>query len=235
MFGLAKFGEVLSWLDVAIRLSVVILVGTLIGVDREAKNRPAGTRTHVLVGVGAAIIAIIEQQTVGYVTSLGMNGIINVSVGRITSTVVSGVGFLGAGTIVMSDRRISGLTTAASLWCMACIGLAAGYGFLGIALFACVIILVVLKLLPKFVHVNTLKKLEVKFVHRTETLEFLNMAIEDLGCTIIDVDFHAENRATGNLYTNVYTLSLPNRTSYTDIINRLSEYKNIQSVRTRNM
>lgn len=234
-FGGAKPGEILSLLDVAFRLAVVILVGTLIGVDREAKNRPAGTRTHVLVGVGAAIIAVIEQQTVGNVISLGMSGVINVSVGRITSTVVSGVGFLGAGTIIMTNHRISGLTTAASLWCMACIGLAAGYGFIGTSIIACAIILVVLKLLPRFVQVNTLKKLEVKFIHRAETLEFLNKAIENLGCTIIDVDFHAENRPTGNLYTNIYTLSLPNRTSYTDIITHLSEYKNIQSVETRNI
>lgn len=235
MFRLAKFGEVLSLFDIIVRLSIVIFVGAIIGIDRETKNRPAGTRTHVLVGVGAAIIAIIEQQTVGYVTSLGMNGIINVSVGRITSTVVSGIGFLGAGTIVMSDRKITGLTTAASLWCMACIGLAAGYGFGGIAVIAGVIVLVVLKLLNRIVHVETLKKLEVKFVHRTETLEFLNQAIEELGCTIIDVDFHAENRPEGNLYTNIYTLSLPNRTSYVDIISTLSEYKNIASVRTRNL
>ena len=229
------FGEILSMADIVFRLFVVVFIGAVIGIDREIKSRPAGMRTHVLVGVGAALIAIIEQETIGYVIELGMSGVINVSAGRITSTVVSGVGFLGAGTIVMSDRKITGLTTAASLWCMACIGLAAGYGFAGLALAAGVIVLVVLRLLQRIVHVHTLKKLEVKFVHRVETLAFLNEYFSNMGVKILDVDFHAENRPEGNLYTNLYTLTMPSHTRYVDIIATLSEHQNIRSVRTRNI
>lgn len=233
--GFSEFGELLTLGDIAYRLFVVVFIGAVIGIDREIKNRPAGMRTHVLVGVGAAVIAIIEQQTIGCVIALGANGLLNVSAGRITSTVVSGVGFLGAGTIVMSDRKISGLTTAASLWCMACIGLAAGYGFANIAIIAGVIVLVVLKLLQRIVHVHTLKKLEVKFIHRTETLAFLSEYFMNMGVKVLDVDFHAENKPEGNLYTNLYTLSIPSHTSYVDIIATLSEHQNIRTVRTRNI
>ena len=233
--GFSEFGELLTLGDIAYRLFVVVFIGAVIGIDREIKNRPAGMRTHVLVGVGAAVIAIIEQQTIGCVIALGANGLLNVSAGRITSTVVSGVGFLGAGTIVMSDRKISGLTTAASLWCMACIGLAAGYGFANIAIIAGVIVLVVLKLLQRIVHVHTLKKLEVKFIHRTETLAFLSEYFMNMGVKVLDVDFHAKNKPEGILYTTLYTLSIPSHTSYVDIIATLSEHQNIRTVRTRNI
>lgn len=235
MIGFSEFGELLTLGDIALRLFVVVFIGAIIGIDREIKNRPAGMRTHVLVGVGAAVIAIIEHQTIGCVIDLDATSLVNVSVGRITSTVVSGVGFLGAGTIVLSDRKISGLTTAASLWCMACIGLATGYGYAQIALIAGTIVLVVLKLLQRIVHVHTLKKLEVKFVHRVETLAFLSEYFAKMNVKVLDVDFHAETTPDGNLYTNLYTLSIPSHTRYVDIIETLSEHRNIYTVRTRNI
>lgn len=229
----SSFGEMLTIWDVSFRLLVVVLIGSAIGVDREIKNRPAGMRTHVLVGVGAALIAIIEQQSIGQVLALGMSSVVRVSVGRITSTVVSGVGFLGAGTIVLSDHRVSGLTTAASLWCMACIGLAVGYGYAAIAVLTGAIVLIVLRLLQRIVHVHTLKKLEVKFIHRAQTLPYLHDYFENMQVRILDVNFSAESLPEGNLYTNLYTVSIPSRTSYVEIISTLSEQENIRSVRTR--
>lgn len=235
MTGTVTFGEQLTLADIAFRLVVAVVIGAVIGVEREIKNRPAGMRTHVLVGVGAALIALIEQQTIACVLQMGADSPISVSVGRITSTVVSGVGFLGAGTIVLSDRKISGLTTAGSLWCMACIGLTAGYGFAYMALIAGVIVLVVLKLLQRIVHVQTLKKLEVRFIHRNETLPFINEYFASLGVKVLDIDFHAETHPEGNQYTNLYTLSIPRRASYVEIIETLSEHNNIHAVHTRNI
>lgn len=228
------FGEPMDMKVLMTRILAAVVVGALIGIDREIKNRPAGMRTHVLVCVGAALIALIEQETIACVVALG-NSAINTSVGRITSTVVSGVGFLGAGTIVMSDRKISGLTTAASLWCTACIGLAIGEGFVIMGVMAGIIVLTVLKLMQRIVHVNTLKKLEVQFIHRTETLPFLHDYFDKIGCKILDVDFRADSKPEGSLYTNLYTLSMPSKVSYVDIIETLSEHQNIRSVRTRNL
>ena len=110
---------------------------------------------------------------------------------------------------------------------MACIGLASGYGFSVMALTAGAIVLIVLKLLQRIV--------EVHFIHRTETLAFLNEYFTNMSVKILDVDFHAENKPDGNLYANLYTLSMPNRTHYVDIIATLSEHKNIRAVRTRNI
>lgn len=233
--GLNQFGQPLSLGMLLWRIGVAVVIGAVIGIDREMKNRPAGMRTHVLVCVGAALVSLIEHQTVACVLQLGHGEMIGVSMGRITAGVVSGVGFLGAGTIVMSERRISGLTTAASLWCTACIGLAVGSGFILMAIAAGAIVVIVLKLMQRIVHVNTLKRLEVQFVHRTQTLAFLNECFINMGVRILDVDFHAESHPEGNLYTNIYTLSMSSHTSYVDIIATLSEHQNIRAVRTRNL
>ena len=233
--GFENFGQPLSIQMVLLRILAAVAIGAVIGIDREVKNRPAGMRTHVLVCVGAALVSLIEQQSAAAVLALGPGSPINVSVGRITSTVVSGVGFLGAGTIFIAEHKISGLTTAASLWCTACIGLAIGEGFIIMGAAAGVIVLIVLKLMQRIVHVNNLKKLEVQFVHRTETLSFLHDYFDKMGCKILDVDFRAESKEEGNLYTNLYTLTMPSRINYVDIIETLSEHRNIRTVRTRNL
>lgn len=229
-----NFGQPMTWEVMLMRIAVAVVIGAVIGIDREIKNRPAGMRTHVLVCVGAALVALIEQEYVASVAALGMGSTVNTSMGRITSTVVSGVGFLGAGTIFTAEHKITGLTTAASLWCTACIGLAIGSGYILMAVFAGVIVLLILKLMQRIVHVHTMKKLEVQFVHRQETLAFLQEYFSGMGVKILDVDFHAKALEEGNLYTNLYTLTIPNHTNYVEIIETLSEHQNIRTVRTRN-
>lgn len=189
--GIDMFGQPLSIGTLLLRIAAAVFIGAMIGIDREIKNRPAGMRTHVLVCVGAALVSLIEQQTIAAVLLLNQGSMVGVSMGRITTSVVSGVGFLGAGTIFMSEHKISGLTTAASLWCTACIGLAVGSGFILMSLMTGAIVLVILRMMQKIIHVHTLKKLEVQFVHRQETLSFLSEYFSQKGCGILDVDFHA--------------------------------------------
>ncbi len=230
-----SFGEPLDFWQMTYRLVISVLIGAVIGIDREIKNRPAGMRTHVLVCLGAALIGLVEQATIAYVVQLDSQHI-NVSVGRLTSTIVSGVGFLGAGTIIISDRKITGLTTAASLWCTACLGLATGAGFTTMAAMACLVVMVVLKLMQRIVHVNTYKRLEVQFIHRQDTLNFIREVFESMHVKVLDQDFHAETTRDGkNLYTNVYTLTMPGNTSYQDLITKFSENPNVKTVRTRNI
>lgn len=229
------FGEMLTFEQMAFRVLIAVVVGAIIGADREVKARPAGLRTHVLVCLGATLISLVEQATVAYVIQLG-SAHINVSMGRLTSTIVSGVGFLGAGTIIVSDRKIVGLTTAASLWCTACLGLAIGGGFTTMAIFACVIVMLVLKVLQRVIKVHTYKRLEVQFIHRQETLTFINEYFSKMQVKILDQDFHAETLPDGsNLYTNIYNLSMPGKTTYQDVMTKLSEHPNIRTVRTRNV
>ena len=100
----------MTWWEMVIRLVVAVTVGCIIGIERERKNRPAGMRTHVLVCVGAATIAILESMLIHDTMSLNAANErtgIAVSVGRISAQVVSGIGFLGAGTIFVSQKKIA--------------------------------------------------------------------------------------------------------------------------------
>ena len=224
----------MEWTTILIRIVLAIAIGTLIGVEREYKNRPAGMRTHVLVCLGACVIALVET-TMSQRLLMGTPDGVTYNFGRMTAQVISGIGFLGAGTIFTAQRKITGLTTAASLWNSACLGIAIGYGLYFVAVCGALFVMATLLMLQKIVHVNTSKKVEIKFYHRIETIEFLNNYFETHGIEVADVDFHVENQDGHNLYTNTYTLHMPAKVSYADLVVRISEHANILGVRTTNM
>lgn len=140
----------ISNLELILRILSSAIVGGIIGIEREAHNRPAGFRTHILVTMGAALIMLISTQ--GFP---GMGGLYDPS--RIAAQVVSGVGFLGAGTIIITGHEIKGLTTAASLWVCAGVGLAIGAGFYLGGLVTALIV---------FISLSVLSRLENKLVSR---------------------------------------------------------------------
>lgn len=216
------------------RISVAILVGLLIGIEREIKSRPAGMRTHVLVCLGACVISLIESNFSATLTGTEASSVAY-NFGRLSAQVISGIGFLGAGTILFSDRKVTGLTTAASLWNTACLGLAIGYGYFVIAGVGAAFVFVVLLMMQRIIHVRIQKKLEVRFVHRVETIEYINQYFVQKGIQIGDVDFNVANADGNNIYTNIYTLKLPSHISYTEIVNHISEHPNILSIRTTNV
>lgn len=106
------------------RLCVAGLCGTVIGLDREYRVKDAGFRTHFLVALGSALMMVVSQY--GFADLIAMHGDVRFDPGRIAAQVVSGIGFIGAGTIILHRQLVRGLTTAASLWATAGIGLAAG-------------------------------------------------------------------------------------------------------------
>ena len=221
-----------------IRLAIAIFIGCIVGSEREYKNRPAGLRTHVLVSLGACIIALTECL---FMYNGDNTSSINITYnfGRMSAQVISGIGFLGAGTIFMSEHRIGGLTTAASVWNVACLGLAAGYGYYWMSIIGCIVVLGVLMTLQKLIPVNALKRVEVHFINRRETMNYINEFFGKNNITVLNLDFHIETHAgsgTGdhNVYTNIYTLHLPASVKYVDVINALANYSNIQVVRVTN-
>lgn len=216
---------------IILRISLAILVGTIIGIEREIKSRPAGMRTHILVCLGACTISMIESY---FISSLDASTNSNVaySFGRLSAQVVSGIGFLGAGTILFSDRKITGLTTAASLWNTACLGIAIGFGYYVIAIIGSLFVILVLLMMQRIIHVRISKKLEIRFVHRVETIEYITKYFEQRGVQTVDIDFNVTSSDNKNIYTNIYTLHLPSDVTYTEIVNHLSEHQNIMSIRT---
>ena len=226
-------------LDVVLRVLFALLVGFLIGVEREHKNRPAGLRTHVLVCLGACSIALLESvQLHTSLVNADKNLNIGITIGRMSAQVISGIGFLGAGTIFTAQTEISGLTTAARLWNVACLGLMIGFGYYWLAFCIAVLVILVLYLLGRFIRINTVKHVEVKFTNRAESLKFINEYFASNGVSVLDIDFHIETLESvqnKSLYTNIYTLRLPGRLSYTDIVSKLTECPSIQTVRTRSV
>ncbi len=128
----------------AFRLILALFFGGIIGLDRGTNKHPAGFRTHILVCVGACLAMMTNQYMYQEISS-------STDIARLGAQVITGVGFLGAGTILVTGRkRIKGLTTAAGLWASACLGLALGIGFYSGAIIAAALIFISLALLPRF-------------------------------------------------------------------------------------
>ena len=132
----------LNYLSIGVRILLAALIGCLIGLERESKNRPAGVRTYTLVSVGACLVMMTNQ----YMFSLYQSG----DPARLGAQVISGVGFLGAGTILVTrNNQVRGLTTAAALWTSACVGVALGTGFYaGAVTVGCVLLVVMILFRP---------------------------------------------------------------------------------------
>ena len=165
----AEFGM----LSITIRLLLALGVGLVIGIDREMKRRVAGIKTHILVCVGAAMVMITSQYML---TRFGTG-----DPARLGAQVLSGVGFLGVGTIIVTGRnQVRGLTTAASIWACACLGLAAGIGFIEGVIVALLFIVFTLKVLGKLDKVVQKRAREIDFYIEFENNEGLNKFSEKM-------------------------------------------------------
>lgn len=133
-----------SWVgSIALRLLIAGILGGIIGFEREHSRQPAGLRTHILVCIGSALVMITSEYLLVYYAG---SGSFSSDPARMGASVISGIGFLGAGTILRNGGSVRGLTTAAGLWAVACIGLACGIGFYEGALIATALTVITLLL-----------------------------------------------------------------------------------------
>lgn len=135
--------------DALIRLLVATLLGAILGLEREITGKPAGLRTHMLVAEGAALFMVGSLLLTNLIGPDTPNSL-RIDIARVASTIVTGVGFLGAGMILRSRDRIFGLTTAAGIWVAAAIGMLTGAGYFLVAIFGTAIALVTLLLVHLF-------------------------------------------------------------------------------------
>lgn len=158
------FDQIRFTIDALFKLGITTVLSGFIGFEREHSHRPAGFRTHILVSVSSALVMLTS---VYIFDSQGMTG----DVTRMSAQVLSGIGFLGAGTILREGFSVKGLTTAASLWAVACIGIAVGAGFYAGAFVATLVI---------YLTLNSLKR----FIVRGSTGKLLFVEIKDVGTQI---------------------------------------------------
>ncbi len=167
------------WLKVLVRAFLAVLIGSLIGSERARHGRAAGMRTHILVCLGAALTSMTSM----YVANVLLN---NGDVFRIPAQVVSGIGFLGAGMIILKNNTvITGLTTAAGVWATGVIGIAIGYGFYEGAIIVAAFCLISIVLLAKF---KKLKKNTELIYIEIDDMYKANKIIDDIASRI-HVDF----------------------------------------------
>lgn len=129
----------LSNIDIVLRLAVAVVLGILIGLERVLVHKEAGMKTHALVSLGAAVFVVISE-----ILALQYFDLSGFDPSRIASQVIVGIGFLGAGSIILQGNRLLGLTTAGGLWVTAGIGMASGFGFYNLAFIATLLVLFVL-------------------------------------------------------------------------------------------
>ena len=178
-----------TYLAIVCRIVVAVLLGGILGLERGLKNRPAGLRTYMLVCVGSCLIMLTNQ----YVNQVFQTG----DPVRMGAQVVSGIGFLGAGTIVVTRRnQIKGLTTAAGLWAAAAVGLAIGVGLYEAGILCGVVIFFVLSLVHRWDNQmrNTSRVLEI-YVELNKTLnlgDFMRK-VREMGLDIDDVRTEPES------------------------------------------
>lgn len=185
---------------IAFRLLCALVIGVCIGIDRELTRRPAGLRTHMLVALGACVVMITGQLIFAEYSPLGATP----DPARMAAQVVAGVGFLGAGTIMREGLSVRGLTTAASLWAVACLGMAVGGGYYALGLFGTVFMLVTLivfdwlqKVMMKDRYIQFSYVMECRDL--TESLRQLHEMAENCGMGLHNVEARKDSAKGGSI------------------------------------
>ena len=214
-------------ISIILRLTLATICGGILGAERGRKKRPAGFRTHILVCIGATMVMITSQ----YMTDVLK---ISTDASRMGAQVISGIGFLGAGTIMVVGRnQVKGLTTAAGLWSCACMGLAIGIGFYEGAIISCIFLIGVVTILHKLdLYSRTHSKIldvyaELKDI--TGVTNFMNSVKSD-GTKISNIEVKKSNEIDRHIIGLTMTLTLAKKIDHAEYILKLHTIENVCSV-----
>lgn len=203
-----------TYLEAGLRILMAIVLGGMIGMERGLKNRPAGLRTYMLVCLGACIVMLTNQYVY---EAFGVGDPV-----RMGAQVVSGIGFLGAGTIIVTARnQIKGLTTAAGLWASACVGLSLGIGLYAVSIMGSVAIFVILTLLHEldFRMRRSTKQVEVyvELKHNVAVGQFLDF-VRDRQYEPSNLQILLENTSDNGILAFSVTLKGQKNCNHDDIV-----------------
>lgn len=213
----------ITTVSVLVRLFFAVICGGAIGIEREHKRRTAGFRTHILICLGAAMTTMISQ-------FLLYNMHLYTDIGRLGAQVIAGIGFIGAGTIIVTKRRqVKGLTTAAGLWTCAIIGLAIGAGYFEAGLLSTIIILLAEIFFSRFEYwvLENAKNINI-YVEYTgnENLDSVIHLLKSYRVVIIDLEI----TKSGVNSCAIFQLQLPKKVSHDKIMTSISASEGIISV-----
>ncbi len=218
----------LTMLSVSVRMLLAVICGGIIGIEREYKRRPAGFRTHILICLGAAMTTLTSQY---FYLCLEQY----TDMARLGAQVVAGIGFIGAGTIIVTRRqRVKGLTTAAGLWAAAIIGLTLGGGFYEGGLFATILILVAELVFSRLEYRVLRNAPEINlYIEYTssDSLETLLRLLRELELKILNMGIIHSKSDDGHNACAILNLRLPRGAEADDVMNRILSSRGVVSIR----
>lgn len=228
----------LSFGSMMLRLLLALTLGGFIGLDRERKGRPAGLRTYMFVCIGACLTMILAQYeflllTERWIPLTGMSDL-RIDVSRYGAQVINGIGFLGAGTIIVTGRQeVKGLTTAAGLWASGCMGLAIGSGFYECVAVGFVLILLCYILMPPIEDFLLRRarnmNVYIEFSRFQEIRQIIGF-IRAQNITIFEVDLEKGHRKKGVSPHAVILMSLGQKMEHSVILSQLSQLDGVTLV-----
>ena len=228
----------LNLASIFLRLTLAMFFGGMIGIEREKKRRPAGFRTYMLVCLGATLAGIISQYNYVMINTVFADIAseigCNTDVTRIGAKVIGGVGFLGAGTIIVTDRQeVKGLTTAAGLWASACMGLAIGAGFYECVVLCTVLIFLCMRFLPAFENYLVEKARFINIYVEFRSLDDLGSIISRIksqGARICDVDIN-RGRTERSINPNaVFAIRLQQKQPHTQVLTAIAALDSVYTI-----
>lgn len=221
-------------ISTAVRLIIAAVFGGLIGMEREQHGRAAGPRTYILVTIGAALAMILDQYYAQMLETVytGLN--LRTDVARLGAQVISGVGFLGAGTILVTSRReVQGLTTAASLWTSACVGIAIGAGYYECIVTAFVLMVFAMRVLPytekRFVARSRVLRLYVE-MDSVQNIGNILQGLRDLNVRVLEMDLDSGKDKGQKRPSAELTLYLPKDLPRTMAVSAVSGHAGVSFI-----
>ena len=228
----------MNMVTVMVRLTMAMLFGGLIGLERERKRRPAGFRTYMLVCLGAALTMLLSQYESYMVThdwaELAAEIGIRTDVSRFGAQVINGIGFLGAGTIIVTGRQeVKGMTTAAGLWASACTGLAIGAGFYECVFLAFLLISIVIRVLPQVETYIVENARNMNIYVEFESLDDVGDIIsriksQDVQIYDVEIDHGREEKLRNP--SAVFSIRLNHKQMHTQVLAAISELESVRTI-----
>ncbi len=228
----------LNMASMMLRIVLAMLMGGLIGLDRERKNRPAGFRTYMLVAIAAASTQILSQYLAVMLQTQWADAFAIVGqrtdAVRLGAQIVSGVGFIGTGTILLTERQeVKGLTTASCLWASACMGLAIGAGFYECLIVGLILIVLVMRIFPVIDDNILATSRNMNFYVEMDSIEYLGAVVNCVkgrDIRIYDVDIGKVEQNGEQHVRGLFTVKLPRRGPHTELLARIAMLDGIVAI-----
>lgn len=218
----ALLGE-LNLFSTVVRLALALILGGILGIERGRKRRPAGLRTYMIVCMASALVMLTGEYLVQeYGTG---------DPARLGAQVISGIGFLGAGTIIITSRQVKGLTTAAGLWAAACMGLAIGAGFYVGAVICGTFLLLVMAAMSRLDAYLLLRSRQINFFAEFKSMEALGRFmrfLRDEGYKLYNIEINRNRELASDLIGATFWVGLNGPADHVETLHNLSRSEDVK-------